>query len=256
MRRRDLLIIGGLAAGALSVPKIYAALQPEFTFEPMDRPAGFRQVPFGAISGGNTPIALIGIGDAQPETPADDLTGSAACDLLFGEVPSGRVPLALFNDYYCTYCPAVSRVVQRLEDSGAPIAVTLHELPLLGQRSVEKARLALAAAQQGAHGAVHRMLMETPVPPGVPGLNRVARALSLNPDQLRADLGSADVSAKLDITRALARLFAIPGTPAMVVGRTLLVGNVTQERLEKLIEIEQADAAWPANCGKTVSSFS
>ena len=255
MRRRDLLIIGGLAAGALSVPRIDAALQPEFTFEPMVRPAGFRQVPFGAISGG-TPIALIGIGDTRPEQPAEDLPDSSACELLFGNVPPGRVPLALFNDYYCTYCPTVSRVVQRLEDSGAPIAVTLHELPLLGARSVEKARLALAAAQQGAHGAVHRMLMETPVPTGIPGLTRVARALSLNPDQLRADLGSAEVSAQLDSTRALARLFASPGTPAMVVGRTLLVGNVTQERLEKLIEIEQAEAAWPANCSKIMASFS
>ena len=69
-------------------------------------------------------------------------------------------------------------------------------------------------------------------------------------------MGSAQVSTRLDSTRALARLFAIPGTPAMVVGRTLLVGNVTQERLEKLIEIEQTEAAWPANCGKTMASFS
>ena len=55
-------------------------------------------------------------------------------------------------------------------------------------------------------------------------------------------------------TRSLARLFAIPGTPAMVVGRTLLVGNVSGDRLNSLIEIEQADAASQANCGKTMAS--
>ena len=79
-------------------------------------------------------------------------------------------------------------------------------------------------------------------------LRRVAQELGLNADRLLIDMNSAAVSDRLRDSRALARIFGFFGTPAMVVGRTLVLGRLPEKEFDALIAREREDGPVPF-CG-------
>ena len=240
MSRRALLIGGALAvAWVIGAPKLLRMYQPEFAFEDMPSLPGFRSLGFGRGSGASA--ALIGIGDA--ETPEEArLRATLAerpCSAIFG--PSGgddRLPVAVFTDYYCPYCPEVSDLVRRLDQAGEVRAVW-REWPVLGPRSEAAARAALAAARQGAHDAVHAHLMRAPLRPGPAALRALATDFGLDPERLVQDAVSEEVRTQVETTRALARVLGLPGTPGLAIGRTLTAGRIPEDRLRRLIAQER-----------------
>jgi protein-disulfide isomerase len=78
-------------------------------------------------------------------------------------------------------------------------------------------------------------------------LDGLAGRLGVDPARMRADMESAEVAAEIAETRALARLFGLRGTPALVVGRTVVEGVIADATLEALIAIERA-AGPPPGC--------
>jgi predicted DsbA family dithiol-disulfide isomerase len=78
--------------------------------------------------------------------------------------------------------------------------------------------------------------------PSLEGLLRLAEDLGLDGARVRQDMQSDGVSETLARSRGLARAFAFPGTPALVVGRTVVVGLIGPRRLRALVEQEERDA--------------
>lgn len=240
MSRRALLIGGALAvAWVIGAPRLLRQYQAEFAFEDVPSLPGFRSLGFGRASGAGA--ALIGIGDV--ETPEESRLRVALterpCSAIFG--PAGaddRLPVAVFTDYYCPYCPEVSDTVRRLDQAGEVRAVW-REWPVLGPRSEAAARAALAAAGQGAHDAVHAHLMRAPLRPGPAALRALAADFGLDPERLAQDAASEEVSARIETTRALAGVLGMPGTPGLAIGRTLTAGRIPEDRLRRLIELER-----------------
>jgi protein-disulfide isomerase len=70
-------------------------------------------------------------------------------------------------------------------------------------------------------------------------IDEIALALGLNQSQLRADMNSAATTLAIQRTFALASALGLLGTPALVVGRTIAQGEITQSQLERLIENER-----------------
>jgi protein-disulfide isomerase len=70
-------------------------------------------------------------------------------------------------------------------------------------------------------------------------IDEIAVALGLNQSQLRLDMNSAATTLAIQRTSALASTLGLPGTPALVVGRTMVQGEITQSQLERLIENER-----------------
>lgn len=54
-------------------------------------------------------------------------------------------------------------------------------------------------------------------------------------------MGSDAVARELAVSASLSRIFGFIGTPAMVVGRTVIQGNTSEEVLRRVIEIERED---------------
>jgi protein-disulfide isomerase len=123
-----------------------------------------------------------------------------------------------------------------------PVAVRWIDMPILGPRSVAAARLSRAAALQGQAVAAHDHLMTHAVPPGPAGAAVLASALSLDAERLARDLEGPEVQAALDKAQAIAAVLGIIGTPATLVGRTLVIGGISQRDLLRLIELESAAA--------------
>jgi len=68
----------------------------------------------------------------------------------------------------------------------------------------------------------------------------VARSLDLDADQFADDLFSADTDAQLRKSEALANVFRLPGTPALIVGSTVVVGAIDNGRLRDLVALERS----------------
>lgn len=240
-RRAALLMAGsGVAATAFGLPRLAAYFEPALSFKALPGNDGFRQLSGGSVSKGNP--ALVGI-DQPDLKPAE----TYVCAHLFtGPRPSGHVPVAYFSDARCVYCRVLSPLLNDLE-TREPIAITWHELPLLGPASRRAAQAALAARRQGAYAIFHDRLMGTPFMPNTAYIRKIALDAGVDVEQLLRDMQGADVADTIARTAGLARRFGFYGTPALVVGRTAVLGSIDERKLRRLIEIE-ANMTDPGPC--------
>ena len=159
------------------------------------------------------------------------------------------MPIAFFSDYNCPNCELLSGDIANIgAASGGKVRVKRHEWPNLGQSSDTSARAAIAADRQGARLAFSRRLQGTVFEPTPAYLHELARSAGINANQLFADMQSDEVARELAVSASLVRRFAFPGTPALVVGRTIVVGTIRTATLEALIELERSDGLVPG-CG-------
>lgn len=240
MRRRDVLIIGGAVAAALALPPILRRQDRAFAFEEMPGLPGFRRLVQGRLSG--APDMFAGLRTPE-EIAADARLPQSLCRAIFpSPVRPDHLPIAVFSDYYCPFCAALDQRLADMAASGTEIDLVFHELPLLGDRSVAAARVALAAARQGDHTAIHLYMMQRVLRPGPAGIRDVAERHGLDAAQLMQDVRSPDIDRKLADALALGRALGIPGTPGMVIGRTIVIGALPKSTLEQLIALEQRNA--------------
>ncbi len=258
--RRAFLAVAAAAAGAYwwGGDAVEALFPSELRFTPMADPPGFRRMTAGSISAGS--IALLGVRDAGSDSGSEGGPGGALaavradpCRALFraapGETPEGVVRIASFSDYNCPYCRVLTKRLEALAaDPQARVRVTWHELPLLGGPSRTAARAALAADMQGAYGPFHDRLMRARFVPTAAYLDQLAEDIGVDADRLRADMDGPEVARRLEESAALASIFGMVGTPALVVGRTVSVGAIGDGALAALIARERADGPLPG-CG-------
>lgn len=255
--RRGLLLAGlALAGGYAALRHGVPALQSRLTdleFTDLDQPDGFRRISGGETSAGAFD-PFVGL-DGRPESlpnPAAAKVEDDLCAALFagwsGE--AGVVPIASFSDYNCAICRITTRRLSGLREVTEGTAqVTWHELPILGETSLLAARAALAADRQGAYAAFHDRLLRSPFQSTPEYLDMVATDLDLDRDRLAVDMQGEAVSARIARGLALRDLFGFPGTPAIVVGRTVVEGDVDERTLLRLIEVERATGP-PPRCAE------
>jgi predicted DsbA family dithiol-disulfide isomerase len=241
VRRRDVLIAAAAIAAVMAAPRINRLFDTRLEFKPITGLPGFRKVVVGSTSSLGAGAILSGI-----ETPSElqaqlrkDFE-AAPCTGLFGSPkwPAGVVPVAVFTDYYCPYCPTFSDMILRLADEGLPIQVTWHDLPVLGPQSVTAAKAAVAADAQDQYLPVHRRLMRTVLRPGPSNLVRLAEEFEMDATEFVRQVNSAQTETKLEQARAMAAVLGIIGTPAAVIGRSLVIGEMDEKTIRTLVQME------------------
>lgn len=238
MRRRDALIAATAVVTVISAPRLLELFRDEFAFEPIPRLPGFRRLNSGSVT--SLDPALIGVDTPSPlQIAMRDEAAENTCAATFGAVPDdGRVPIAVFTDYNCPFCPQASAEIAELIAEGAPARITWRDYPVLGPRSEAAARVAIAAGFQGAYEPVHLHLMRSVLKPGPNALRRLAEQFDLNPTQLARDAESGLVTSELERNKAAASVLGLYGTPSIVVGSTVVIGHLRKQSMRKLIEIE------------------
>lgn len=249
-KRRTFLTLGAIAAGYVGLRTLPDLLPERLVFQPMASPPGFRMLGAGQVSTGFDPFFGL---DAAYDTDAPARREAATrrvagdiCGALYGDLPSGggRVPAASFSDYYCPYCRVQTRQLAGMTDE---ISVAWHELPLLGEGSKIAARAALAAKRQGAYVGFHEALMSTRLLASPPYVARLAGELGIDAGRLMADMDSPEIARELEDSAALARLFGFVGTPALVIGRTVIQGQIDARTIRRIIAQER-EAGWDSVC--------
>ncbi len=241
MRRRDVLVVGGIVAVAVAIPPILRRIPADFEFEPLPGFAGFRRITGGSISGGIDPFFGLDVQGSTNVAPSPERAASP-CVALFG--PEGWqpdvVPIAIFSDFNCPYCKVLEQRLMERRDAGAPVRLIWHEMPLLGAASLRSAQAVLAARFLDAEEAARAYLSQRFLRPGPAALQTMADALDLPPDAFTEEVSGPRVARALATSMDLGRRLGIPGTPGTMVGRTLVIGAINDADLTKLIEIERS----------------
>ena len=149
--------------------------------------------------------------------------------------PNGSVTLVEFSDYACGYCRQSLADVDALIAADPDLRVVIREYPILRAESVDAARMALAAAQQGKYEAFHQAMFRLG-PPTAESIEQAAKQAGVDLAQARAAIGSGALDAHLHANAALASRIGISGTPGWVVGNQTLNGAVGQSVIGDAIE--------------------
>ena len=148
--------------------------------------------------------------------------------------PAGKVTLVEFTDYACTFCRKSLPDVAALIAKNPDLRVVVRELPILSQGSIEAARWALAAAEQGKYAQFHDAMFAAGRPDGA---TIAAAAASAGLDLERARRAAADprVEAELQRNVGFARQLGFDGTPSWVIGDQTMSGAVGEAELAKAV---------------------
>lgn len=254
-KRNTLIAFGALGTVYASFQIIPDLLPERVNFVELDRPTGFRKYDAGESSSGAFDL-FVGLEDgemadvAAAKEVADNRVQANVCDALYSglDLNPGQVPIASFSDYYCPYCRVQTRRLADLSKSrSAEVAVAWHELPLLGEYSNTAALAALAAKRQGAYVAFHDHLMKAPFVADEQYLQRLSNNIGVDFDMLIEDMNSVAVQQELQDSAALSRVFSFVGTPALVIGRSVIQGQISDRAIDEIIELE-SDGAWTQLC--------
>lgn len=177
--------------------------------------------------------AIVTEAEALKNDPATPVMGN----------PEGDVAMVEFFDYRCPYCRRVADAVQDVVDEDGNVRLVMKEFPILGPDSMRAARAALAAHRQGKYEPFHWALMTEPGDMSEAHLRSVAEEVGLDVAQMERDMQDESIDEMLQRNFRLAEALGINGTPAFVIGNTLVPGAIDAETMRKLIAEARANGS-------------
>ncbi len=148
----------------------------------------------------------------------------------------GSVTIVEFFDYRCPYCKSVAADLMTAIEEDGDTRIVFKEFPILGPESTYAAKAALAAQRQGKYLAFHDALMAAKGQLDEAAVLAIAGKVGLDAARLKQDLAAPEIGAAIDRNHALAEALQINGTPAFVIGETILPGAISLDELKQLIK--------------------
>ncbi len=161
-----------------------------------------------------------------------------------GGNPDGDFTIVEFMDYRCGYCRKAQPEVTELLEKDGNIRLIVKEFPILGDASTISSRFAIATkivAGDEAYGQVHDALIALEGNPTEASLKRIADTLGLDADAIMAEMGSEEITRRINETRALAQAMQINGTPSFVFGDEMVRGYAPLAAMEQIVAMGRAE---------------
>lgn len=162
--------------------------------------------------------------------PADPVRGN----------PRGDVTIVEFFDVRCGFCRRLHPELEALIAADRGVRVVMKDLPILGPQSVWAARALLAAHRQGGYARLQDALLRMRGEPTEAAIQAEARRVGLDWQRLRRDMEDPSIMARIEANIGLAQRLAISGTPALIIGETLVPGAVDQRTLAAVVAAARA----------------
>jgi protein-disulfide isomerase len=157
--------------------------------------------------------------------------------------PQGNVTMVEFFDYNCGFCKRALPDMLTLLKTDPNLKFVLKEFPVLGEGSVEAARVAVAARMQDATGKkymeFHQKLLGGRGPADKARALAVAKEVGFDMARIEKDMSSDEVKRTIDEDIKLADALGVNGTPSYVVGDEVVVGAVGLDALREKISGER-----------------
>ena len=186
----------------------------------------------------DTLIALAAREEAERRQTGLAKTRDDLGDPVMGN-PNGKITLYEFSDYNCGYCKRIFEPIQQLLRDHPDVRLVIKEFPILSQSSLVAAKAAIATEMQGKFGAYHIAMMTYRGQITDDVVTRLASQAGVDEKQLKIDMESQRTAAIIKRTREAAAALEINGTPALVVGNTVVPGAIGLDELVKLITEER-----------------
>jgi protein-disulfide isomerase len=120
------------------------------------------------------------------------------------------------------------------------VRLVYKDLPILGPASVLGSKALLAAKRQGGYEKLREAVMRMPPDVTLPMIQDAAQKLGLDPARLSRDMEDPAIQQQLDGNVKLARALQIEGTPALVIGDTIVPGALDLPELKKEVAAARA----------------
>ena len=150
--------------------------------------------------------------------------------------PKGTVTIVEFSDYNCGYCRAFGPILDELIASNDDLRVIHREWPILSSESVEVAKLALAAQQQGAYEKMHVALMNASGTVDKGRALKIAGDLGLDTEKLEADSEDPRYWTHIQKSAGFAEKMGLRGTPGILIGDELARGLVGADKIQPILD--------------------
>jgi protein-disulfide isomerase len=157
--------------------------------------------------------------------------------------PQGNVTMVEFFDYNCGFCKRALGDMLDLIKSDSNLKFVLKEFPVLGEGSVEAARVAVAARMQDTTGKkyieFHQKLLGSRGAADKMRALAVAKEVGFDMARIEKDMGSDEVKKTIEENMKLAEALGVIGTPNYVVGEEVVRGAVGIDALPAKINAER-----------------
>ncbi|WP_198373254.1 DsbA family protein [Roseomonas rosulenta] len=240
MRRAFLLAAAGLVVGGRAMAQAFTDAQRDeivaILREALRRDPSILRDAFAAIQeaeererGEAQRAGIAAHRAALFDNPGDPVRGN----------PRGDVTIVEFFDVRCPYCKRLHEDMEQLIRRDRNLRVVMKDIPILGPQSVLAARALLAAQRQGKYAELHDALMRSRGEPTEAAIRAEAQRAGLEVPRLLREMDDPAIQRRLDANLALSRSLRIEGTPALVIGDTLIPGAVPLAQLESLVAQER-----------------
>jgi protein-disulfide isomerase len=159
-----------------------------------------------------------------------------------GGNPQGDITLVEFMDYRCGYCRKAYSEIDDLIKADGNIRFVVKEYPILGDASMLSAQFAIALRQlhgDAAYAKAHNALMTLRGEPTPETLGRLAKDLGFEAQPVLARMKSPEVMAVIQENYAMAEQLDITGTPAFILGDTVVRGYAPLDVMRGFVSDER-----------------
>jgi protein-disulfide isomerase len=143
-----------------------------------------------------------------------------------------------FVDYNCGYCQKFHDVLLELFADNKNLRVEIIQLPILSNFSVDLAKIAMAANLTGDFEKVHNYLYSSERRSDLPEIFADLFLRGVDIKSIKENINSVQITNKIKEHKALADLFRLNGTPALIIGNEIVPGYIDLLKLMEIISKE------------------
>jgi protein-disulfide isomerase len=137
--------------------------------------------------------------------------------------PAGKITVVEFFDYRCGYCKLAAPQVVDLIQKNPDVRFVFKQFPIFGEVSDSAARIALTREGKAKGFELYQALMADHALDEA-ALDRHLAEVGIDPVQARKDAEHPQIARQIKDAQLLATELKIDGTPAFIVGDTMVPG--------------------------------
>ncbi len=165
------------------------------------------------------------------------LLNSQEHSLTYGNLSSKR-SIYQFIDYNCGYCLKFHQELNNVLNKDNDIKVIVIQMPILGSQSSQFSKMAIAANLQNKFKIVHDYLYSQQRKSNMEDILADLFLLKVDIIKLQEDTASETVLNLLNKHDQLVKDFQFTGTPAIIIGNTIIPGFIEEEKIFEILEKE------------------
>ena len=156
------------------------------------------------------------------------------CDLRWDRARHARCPERSTEDTWLRLGVLIG-TIQGHECWNDDLHLVFRELPILGPESTLASRAALASRAQGRYEPFHWALLGADGPFDLDHILAVARSVGLDAERLARDMEDPVLDGLIEQNAILANALGVRGTPAFVIGDSMIRGALPLEQFSAAI---------------------